>query len=107
MLFYNEAAPPENYTLSLHDALPISCRSVRNPPEPFPVQRVTVAAIALPSRSEEHTSELQSHVNLVCRLLLEKKKPEQHSSRLLLQRFRSAQQPYRARLLPTPMRHEP
>src|SRR5260221_13653502 len=68
--FFNDTATTEIYTLSLHDALPISppprrhtkpgCRSC--PHEPFPV------------RSEEHTSELQSHSDLVCRLLLEKKK---------------------------------
>src|SRR5690242_21573600 len=77
------------YTLSLHDALPISdpprypawpwaggglswgrwsrwrCRRSRAPTSTTP---------AVCTRSEEHTSELQSHVNLVCRLLLEKKK---------------------------------
>src|SRR5437868_14260898 len=64
------------YTLSLHDALPISCppapgrRSGRCRPGPLP------APTALPraGRSEEHTSELQSRFDLVCRLLLEKKK---------------------------------
>src|SRR5436309_9564706 len=64
------------YTLSLHDALPILAASL---PE-----SLTPIAYALPgqllaeadksSRSEEHTSELQSRENLVCRLLLEKKK---------------------------------
>src|SRR5690242_21511992 len=45
---------------------------------PMPSQVVSVVSIALmqPTRSEEHTSELQSHVNLVCRLLLEKKKKQ-------------------------------
>src|SRR5271154_7573653 len=67
--FFNDTATTEIYTLSLHDALPISschprCRASA---APSPTQ-------TLPnSRSEEHTSELQSHVNLVCRLLLEKK----------------------------------
>src|SRR2546430_2145071 len=100
--FFNDTATTEIYTLSLHDALPISRAS-----------KVTVApseansiAVALPMpcvlpqtraflsfrfkcpglRSEEHTSELQSQSNLVCRLLLEKKKktanherpPQQH-----------------------------
>src|SRR5438132_5375257 len=71
--FLIDAAPTEIYTLSLHDALPIfraedaPVRSVLAfPPRP------PVAPIAL-ERSEEHTSELQSHSDLVCRLLLEKK----------------------------------
>src|SRR5438477_4894777 len=75
--FFNDTATTEIYTLSLHDALPIS---------PFLFGAVVHAAhhqaglVLLPAdegqalRSEEHTSELQSHVNLVCRLLLEKKK---------------------------------
>src|SRR5579864_9837587 len=65
--FFNDTATTEIYTLSLHDALPISTRC--HPPPRFrrPLRRAF-------SRSEEHTSELQSHVNLVCRLLLEKKK---------------------------------
>src|SRR5438477_4770296 len=80
---YNHTATTEIYTLSLHDALPIS-------PIPVPGSLPTVLLDAgantectaqylvqfaqMGSRSEEHTSELQSHVNLVCRLLLEKKK---------------------------------
>src|SRR5438477_3712480 len=71
--------PPRSTPLSLHDALPIYWRT-------RPAEMSTTAATAKPSRamstavarsairSEEHTSELQSHVNLVCRLLLEKKK---------------------------------
>src|SRR5688572_32443496 len=78
LFFYNDAPTPEIYTLSLHDALPI-CRAYTTPTalhtalEPH-------AAVAdwngeqLTIRSEEHTSELQSQSNLVCRLLLEKKK---------------------------------
>src|SRR5271168_5639234 len=66
--FFNDTATTEIYTLSLHDALPISAGSppgrTRGPVRP-----------ALPhQRSEEHTSELQSPYDLVCRLLLEKKK---------------------------------
>src|SRR2546421_7997765 len=73
LFFFNDTATTEIYTLSLHDALPIYTlarwvsRIRRNhkgraePPE-------------LPNRSEEHTSELQSRSDLVCRLLLEKKK---------------------------------
>src|SRR5260370_36071336 len=71
--FFNDTATTEIYTLSLHDALPISC------PPSSPLHLPTWSE--LPSarfpcgvRSEEHTSELQSHLNLVCRLLLEKKK---------------------------------
>src|SRR2546430_10671990 len=83
--FFNDTATTEIYTLSLHDALPISS---------LPRDKVIVAycwgpgcngstraaaklAAARVERSEEHTSELQSQSNLVCRLLLEKKKKKQ------------------------------
>src|SRR4029453_19686947 len=67
--FFNDTATTEIYTLSLHDALPISCArdgarhhgDARAPRDPEAHER-----------SEEHTSELQSHSDLVCRLLLEK-----------------------------------
>src|SRR6266404_9361978 len=67
--FFNDTATPEIYTLSLHDALPIPncCGKCSRSPQPLP-------AISPSSRSEEHTSELQSLAYLVCRLLLEKKK---------------------------------
>src|SRR5438034_8048618 len=74
--FLNDTATTEIYTLSLHDALPISERS----PRAFAVSFASSKFHSLrcqtdPSaRSEEHTSELQSHSDLVCRLLLEKKK---------------------------------
>src|SRR5438105_11594264 len=84
--------PPAIYTLSLHDALPI-CASPRRVPAPgrSARRRPRAAAPAQPHtgarrrecgpsagrRSEEHTSELQSRVDLVCRLLLEKKKNKQ------------------------------
>src|SRR2546429_10017826 len=72
--FFNDTATTEIYTLSLHDALPILRRS-RSPekrtPDPLPPPRRSAAAH---TRSEEHTSELQSRLHLVCRLLLEKKK---------------------------------
>src|SRR5262249_59233869 len=98
-LFFHDTAPTEIYTLSLHDALPIcaavggldkceaclegvaveagggerdggpGCPAVDGGGESHAVQRVRGIA-----RSEEHTSELQSLTNLVCRLLLEKKK---------------------------------
>src|SRR2546422_7116881 len=74
--FFNDTATTEIYTLSLHDALPIS--SLRFD---YPGRLVTMfftwAARARENRirrSEEHTSELQSRLHLVCRLLLEKKK---------------------------------
>src|SRR5690242_21696227 len=69
--FFTDTATTEIYTLSLHDALPI-CRS-----HAWLVRAATWVVRTRGRerrRSEEHTSELQSHVNLVCRLLLEKKK---------------------------------
>src|SRR5256885_6330860 len=100
--FFNDTATTEIYTLSLHDALPISllcvaaggvCGLASAVPQNAAIQRITpnhmrgrVTAIYLFMfiffgafggqliRSEEHTSELQSPCNLVCRLLLEKKK---------------------------------
>src|SRR3712207_8916207 len=102
LFFFNDTATTEIYTLSLHDALPISARSPtpasprararrRSPPAPTarapagrPWPRAPTATWAAPTcwttragsrgRSEEHTSELQSRQYLVCRLLLEKKK---------------------------------
>src|SRR5262249_61287258 len=76
--FFNDPATPEIYTLSLHDALPI-CRRPGRSPAPRSGRRHRSRAAApsppdRPRRSEEHTSELQSLTNLVCRLLLEKKK---------------------------------
>src|SRR2546425_1814792 len=70
--FFNDTATTEIYTLSLHDALPISLRGE-------PVQRRAGGRLQprgrdREGRSEEHTSELQSLAYLVCRLLLEKKK---------------------------------
>src|SRR5438876_12200966 len=68
--FFNDTATTEIYTLSLHDALPISAFRDR------PILAIDVARYEgepVASRSEEHTSELQSPVHLVCRLLLEKK----------------------------------
>src|SRR5438034_4369832 len=74
--FFNDTAPTEIYTLSLHDALPIlgpDGRS-RRAPSTRACRPSSPAATRLSRRSEEHTSELQSHSDLVCRLLLEKKK---------------------------------
>src|SRR5207237_9923098 len=94
-LFSYTPSPPHSYTLSLHDALPIYAagygpdraqRGVRGAGTRRhqgvgpgrrrlrPAQRARLGHLARPPRSEEHTSELQSHLNLVCRLLLEKKK---------------------------------
>src|SRR5256885_12800589 len=73
--FFNDTATTEIYTLSLHDALPISPgRGRAAPRRPQPGPRIAAArTLRGPARSEEHTSELQSPCNLVCRLLLEKK----------------------------------
>src|SRR5260370_15493417 len=93
--FFNDTATTEIYTLSLHDALPISIEQVfdhfeqvapgrMNAEEYDAFVRDTVAFLSYVGepaqiqrhslgRSEEHTSELQSHLNIVCRLLLEKK----------------------------------
>src|SRR5271170_8438119 len=77
--FFNDTATTEIYTLSLHDALPISSRIASAD------GRSCCSAWSGQSyRSEEHTSELQSRVDLVCRLLLEKKKKElKHAARSL------------------------
>src|SRR2546427_3555566 len=85
--FFNDTATTEIYTLSLHDALPISL-AAQDAMRQFTTQATFAVFVAtalhaiavgnmLPAfvdRSEEHTSELQSQSNLVCRLLLEKKK---------------------------------
>src|SRR2546430_7359468 len=92
--FFNDTATTEIYTLSLHDALPISVsmwvagtqdESITNTRSArpslaasmnfIPSRPCTLASEGL-ARSEEHTSELQSQSNLVCRLLLEKKKKQ-------------------------------
>src|ERR1039457_7520203 len=71
-LFFNDTATTEIYTLSLHDALPIYTLSHETSSCCVaPKRSSTMAAM---SRSEEHTSELQSPCNLVCRPLLEKKR---------------------------------
>src|SRR6266850_7874480 len=66
--FFNDTATTEIYTLSLHDALPIWRRAT------WSHARWCAKPKGPALRSEEHTSELQSPCNLVCRLLLEKKK---------------------------------
>src|SRR5260370_4049567 len=86
--FFNDTATTEIYTLSLHDALPISLNGASFPVQVPVREKPFVEVVPLSDwlhlqRSEEHTSELQSHLNLVCRLLLEKKniKPATHAQR--------------------------
>src|SRR5688572_31181885 len=89
--FFDDTAPTEIYTLSLHDALPI-CTGLTKASTSCTIAFAILASLMMsptsdctsglsgalrrnkPARSEEHTSELQSQSNLVCRLLLEKKK---------------------------------
>src|SRR5690606_41739502 len=93
-LFVNDTATSEIYTLSLHDALPIWLVAAAAGGAAFPAAALApgphqrrrrrrrghrAAPRPRPRRSEEHTSELQSRENLVCRLLLEKKKNPQHN----------------------------
>src|SRR5205823_11215985 len=104
LAFSTHTAPPATYTLSLHDALPIYCRRLRQVPD-VPLVRghredlaprlhdrslaarrdceVTNPLGIHPHemRSEEHTSELQSLAYLVCRLLLEKKNARDNTHR--------------------------
>src|SRR2546430_12126508 len=72
--FFNDTATTEIYTLSLHDALPISTTKTIAASSRTLATRISVRRGTAVRRSEEHTSELQSQSNLVCRLLLEKKK---------------------------------
>src|SRR5260370_20908142 len=75
IFFFNDTATTEIYTLSLHDALPISIKFSRARAQQLPGSMFhDRMRRPFHARSEEHTSELQSHLNLVCRLLLEKKK---------------------------------
>src|SRR5690348_18499414 len=80
LLFCKTTAPTEIYTLSLHDALPILSGAFAFSWLPAALATLggwpalAAAALGLVMRSEEHTSELQSPVHLVCRLLLENKK---------------------------------
>src|SRR5436853_5087971 len=70
--FFNDTAPTEIYTLSLHDALPIYGGGHQRRQHEHGAGKAVAERML--SRSEEHTSELQSLRHLVCRLLLEKKK---------------------------------
>src|SRR2546425_12005451 len=80
LFFFNDTATTEIYTLSLHDALPISrgegAAQAQRRAARGRRHRALPRLDALVRRSEEHTSELQSLAYLVCRLLLEKKKRE-------------------------------
>src|SRR6266478_9873217 len=71
--FFNDTATTEIYTLSLHDALPSCFAKCGTWSASDGSPSSSTAAAGARSRSEEHTSELQSQSNLVCRLLLEKK----------------------------------
>src|SRR5690606_40382218 len=90
-VFRREAGAAELHTLSLRDALPICpamvLASLPQPASATPAaSRTATARVRLmPPRSEEHTSELQSRENLVCRLLLEKKNQQQSTHRCLIQ----------------------
>src|SRR5258708_15362132 len=84
--FFNDTATTEIYTLSLHDALPISSMKPKalaklaHYPGLYDAQALRQARDLYEyDRSEEHTSELQSPDHLVCRLLLEKKKKQPRS----------------------------
>src|SRR2546422_4586432 len=72
--FFNDTATTEIYTLSLHDALPIFHTIAGKPFNISSPQQLGKVLFEDLRRSEEHTSELQSRLHLVCRLLLEKKK---------------------------------
>src|SRR5260221_4473146 len=97
--FFNDTATTEIYTLSLHDALPISLtEKAASHVQSFLAKRgkgvglrvgvrtTGCSGLAYKLRSEEHTSELQSHSDLVCRLLLEKKKKTNNPRGRALQR---------------------
>src|SRR5205809_6158037 len=76
--FFMLRHPPRSTLFSLHDALPISCQGLTAHAKPSRRVRPPSPLVLAPGfpdlRSEEHTSELQSRLHLVCRLLLEKKK---------------------------------
>src|SRR2546430_3812673 len=96
--FFNDTATTEIYTLSLHDALPIFGHELTINADRFtPIDATSIPTgelradagtpfdftrpMKIGARSEEHTSELQSQSNLVCRLLLEKKKTQLRARR--------------------------
>src|SRR2546422_4186313 len=88
--FFNDTATTEIYTLSLHDALPISRRRPAARGQGRGRGVTGVLLVDKPEgRSEEHTSELQSRLHLVCRLLLEKKKKNTHEIGVQLRKPRA------------------
>src|SRR5476651_2890809 len=89
--FFNDTATTEIYTLSLHDALPISASCLSNRCRP-PGWRGRSCR-----RSEEHTSELQSRQYLVCRLLLEKKKKKKNE-RLIIKKKKKKEKKKRKKI---------
>src|SRR5688572_31474428 len=98
VFFFTATATTEIYTLSLHDSLPISGQPGTNRTAATVEATASTAPTAaaqnqpvwpMPTRSEEHTSELQSQSNLVCRLLLEKRK--KIKVRLILTAYRAGQ----------------
>src|SRR6266550_8247170 len=92
--FFNDTATTEIYTLSLHDALPIFATALSSgyPGIHWRPGKGSHVRLDPRQRSEEHTSELQSRLHLVCRLLLEKKKKHTNSSTHYLQRKIKARQ---------------
>src|SRR2546426_9371827 len=102
--FFNDTATTEIYTLSLHDALPIFAQARVHPRHDAEQRQEQEGHLDLGQghhepvlglqeaqrRSEEHTSELQSPCNLVCRLLLEKKKKRRYSSAVQSSRVATA-----------------
>src|SRR5256886_12210200 len=94
--FFNDTATTEIYTLSLHDALPISLPAAAtqvfaNLGDGLDASHSIAAEFAF--RSEEHTSELQSQSNLVCRLLLEKKNSALPTGTLMMRPVRLTSSP--------------
>src|SRR2546421_1250134 len=99
LFFFNDTATTEIYTLSLHDALPISSHGIGwSLPSTIWVAptcatrwRSACGVNSSASRSEEHTSELQSRSDLVCRLLLEKKKKKRDTVPVSIRTYYSRQ----------------
>src|SRR2546422_4084681 len=86
--FFNDTATTEIYTLSLHDALPICGHLGALRPRRAPL-RSAHGRGSKRCRSEEHTSELQSRLHLVCRLLLEKKKKQSPNRKHIREQVRT------------------
>src|SRR5437764_6739901 len=99
IFFFHDPATSEIYTLSLHDALPISRPGLANWVSSILCERMgrwrsrwsVISCGGSLSRSEEHTSELQSPMYLVCRLLLEKKKKKNRTPKTWIRRQRPGQ----------------